>query len=49
MAGLIVAAIERGVMLCRTSQSRELLEQISQEIYALISHAKQCRLLAGIM
>lgn len=39
MATLIVAAIEGGVILCRTSQSRVPLEQVSEEIEALIMQA----------
>ncbi|MBL8166170.1 MAG: TetR/AcrR family transcriptional regulator [Anaerolineae bacterium] len=40
MATLIIAAIEGGVILCRTSQSRMPLEQISEELYRLVSHAR---------
>ncbi len=39
MAALIIAAIEGGVILCRTSQSRIPLEQIADEIHQLVSHA----------
>lgn len=39
MAALIVAAIEGGVILCRTSQSQTPLQQVSEEIYQLVIHA----------
>lgn len=39
MAALIIAAIEGGVILCRTSQSRAPLEQVSEEIYELVKQA----------
>ncbi len=39
MAALIIAAIEGGVILCRTRQSREPLEQVADEIQELIKHA----------
>jgi TetR/AcrR family transcriptional repressor of lmrAB and yxaGH operons len=39
IATLIIAAIEGGVILCRTSQSRVPLEQVSEEIYELVNHA----------
>ncbi len=39
MAALIIAAIEGGIILCRTSQSREPLEQVSAEIYELVTQA----------
>lgn len=40
MAALIVASIEGGVILCRTSHSKLPLEQISDEIALLISCAR---------
>jgi TetR/AcrR family transcriptional repressor of lmrAB and yxaGH operons len=40
MAALIIASIEGGVILCRTSQSREPLEHVSKEIHELIRHAR---------
>ena len=39
MAALIIAAIEGGVILCRTRQSREPLEQVGDEINDLVKHA----------
>jgi TetR/AcrR family transcriptional regulator, lmrAB and yxaGH operons repressor len=39
MSRLIIAAIEGGVILCRTSQSREPLEMVGDEIYELVIHA----------
>ncbi len=39
MAALIIAAIEGGVILCRTSQSRLPLEQVGEEIYLLVKQA----------
>jgi TetR/AcrR family transcriptional repressor of lmrAB and yxaGH operons len=40
IAALIIAAIEGGVILCRTSQTRLPLEDIGEEIYQLVSHSK---------
>lgn len=37
IAALIIAAIEGGVILCRTSQSRLPLEHVSEEIYQLVT------------
>lgn len=39
IAGLIIASIEGGVILCRTAQSREPLEFIADELSILIRHA----------
>ena len=36
MSTLIIAAIEGGVILCRTSKSRNPLERIAEEIYFLV-------------
>jgi TetR/AcrR family transcriptional repressor of lmrAB and yxaGH operons len=40
MAALIIAAIEGGVILCRTRQSREPLEQVADEIQVLVKHTR---------
>ncbi|MCA0455474.1 MAG: TetR/AcrR family transcriptional regulator [Chloroflexi bacterium] len=40
MAALIIAAIEGGIILCRTSQSRIPLEQVGEEIYELVSQVR---------
>lgn len=40
LATLIIAAIEGGVILCRTSQSRQPLEMIGQEIYHVVKRAE---------
>ncbi len=39
VAVLIIAAIEGGVILCRTSQNRTPLEQIAEEIGEMVNHA----------
>ncbi|MEO8395991.1 MAG: TetR/AcrR family transcriptional regulator [Chloroflexota bacterium] len=39
MATLIISSIEGGVILCRTSQSREPLEQVAEEIGAWVNEA----------
>jgi len=38
IATLIIASIEGGVILCRTSRSREPLEQVGEEMALLIKH-----------
>lgn len=39
LAALMIAAIEGGVILCRTNQSRVPLEQVAVELEALVRHA----------
>ncbi|MEP6988703.1 MAG: TetR/AcrR family transcriptional regulator [Chloroflexota bacterium] len=39
MATLIISAIEGGVILCRTGQSREPLEQVAEELDKLVRQA----------
>jgi len=43
MAALIIAAIEGGVILCRTSQSRTPLEQVADEIAEMLDNATHPR------
>ena len=40
IAILIIAAIEGGVILCRTRQSREPLEQVADEIQELVRYTR---------